>query len=271
MGVGSLSLVALARGLRHGAGRYQGLGQSRLRRHPGPLPASVDPGGVHCNPAWSWRGCTLLHPAGLVKIEGWQHLGQCNRTGKTARIKRYCPTKDLLLSPCLEVLSSLALGAGTMPVLASFNPFHNNTMKDTVLIALCNSSASIVAGFVVFNAVGFLALQTDSSVDSVVTSGVSLAFITYPTAILEMTPPPLWNFLFFFMLLNLALSTVSAGTQTIITGIMDEWPSAHKHRTVIILGILGRYKHTMYSMRGGVNDWTSRFAASPAPTCVACP
>ncbi len=47
----------------------------------------------------------------------------------------------------------------------------------------------------------------------VVQGGASLAFISYPTAVLEMDLPPFWSFLFFFMLICLALSSVCGGVQ----------------------------------------------------------
>ena len=37
---------------------------------------------------------------------------------------------------------------------------------------------------------------------------IGLAFIAYPEATISMDLPPLWSFLFFFMLINLALSSI---------------------------------------------------------------
>ena len=41
---------------------------------------------------------------------------------------------------------------------------------------------------------------------------------------------PLWSFLFFFMLMNLALSSSCGGTQNIVSFFLDEWPSLQNHR-----------------------------------------
>ena len=46
--------------------------------------------------------------------------------------------------------------------------------------------------------------------------GITLAFVSYPSAVLEMQPAPLWSFLFFFMLINLALSSICGGVQTFL-------------------------------------------------------
>ena len=41
---------------------------------------------------------------------------------------------------------------------------------------------------------------------------------------------PLWSFLFFFMLMNLALSSSCGGTQNIVSFLLDEWPTLQNHR-----------------------------------------
>ena len=53
---------------------------------------------------------------------------------------------------------------------------------------------------------------------------IGLAFIAYPEATISMDLPPLWSFLFFFMLINLALSSICSGVQTFIAFILDERP-----------------------------------------------
>jgi solute carrier family 6 dopamine transporter-like protein 3 len=67
----------------------------------------------------------------------------------------------------------------------------------------------------------------------VVTSGITLAFVTYPSAFLEMVVPPLWSFLFFLMLVNLAMSGLTASNQVIVSYITDEWPRLGSYQTTI--------------------------------------
>jgi SNF family Na+-dependent transporter len=59
--------------------------------------------------------------------------------------------------------------------------------------------------------------------------GPSLAFVAYPEAVLRMDFPPIWSFLFFFMLINLALSSICGGVQTFLAFILDEKPSLQKY------------------------------------------
>jgi len=69
----------------------------------------------------------------------------------------------------------------------------------------------------------------------VVKSGIGLAFVSYPSAVLEMSPSPLWSFLFFFMLINLALSSICGGFQTMLAFVTDEWPSLEGHRIKLVI------------------------------------
>merc|ERR1719188_1461224 len=137
---------------------------------------------------------------------------------------------DVWTTAASQILFSLTVGLGSQIILASFNKFNNNTFRDAVLISVFNSLTSIYAGFVVFSVLGFLAQSTNKAIEEVVTEGIKLAFVAYPSAVLEMAVSPLWSFLFFFMLMNLALSSSLGGTQNILSFILDEWPQLHKHR-----------------------------------------
>ena len=136
-----------------------------------------------------------------------------------------------------QILFSLSVGFGSQLVLSSYNNFRNNTMRDSLIVGLCNSLTSLYAGIVVFLILGFLANQTGGQIDEVVKGGISLAFVSYPSAVLEMEVAPLWSFLFFFMLINLALSSICGGVQTFLAFIIDEKPSLAKHRGLIVVGL----------------------------------
>lgn len=70
-------------------------------------------------------------------------------------------------------------------------------------MSIANTLTAILAGFVVFAILGFLAKESGVSVKEVVSSGPGLAFITYPEALLRMPLPQLWAILFFIMLFTL--------------------------------------------------------------------
>ena len=67
--------------------------------------------------------------------------------------------------------------------------------------------------------------------------GIILSFVSYPSAMAYMDVPQLWSFLFFFMLVNLAISSGCGGVQTLGTFFMDEWPSLRDRRMLVFVGI----------------------------------
>ena len=69
----------------------------------------------------------------------------------------------------------------------------------------------------------------------VISQSITLAFVSYPTAVLEMDVPPLWSFLFFFMLINLALSSICGGIQTFVAFMIEEKPSLAKKRIHVLV------------------------------------
>ncbi|XP_032090412.1 orphan sodium- and chloride-dependent neurotransmitter transporter NTT5 [Thamnophis elegans] len=90
--------------------------------------------------------------------------------------------------------------------------------------------------------------------------GTGLAFITFTEAMTLFPTAPFWSMLFFFMLLNLGLSTMLGNMQGIITPLLDNFQSLQRRRTLFtalccligfVLGLIfvqgsGNYFVTMF-------------------------
>ncbi|XP_016389719.1 sodium-dependent dopamine transporter-like [Sinocyclocheilus rhinocerous] len=79
--------------------------------------------------------------------------------------------------------------------------------KDTLAISITNSLTSILAGFVIFSAFGYMSHLQNVPVSEIAVDGPGLVFVVYPQAFVTMPVAPLWAVLFFFMLLCLGLDS----------------------------------------------------------------
>ncbi|KAI4879641.1 hypothetical protein NFI96_016147, partial [Prochilodus magdalenae] len=130
---------------------------------------------------------------------------------------------EVWVNAAAQIFNSIGIGFGSLMAMASYNNFNNNILKDTLSIAIINSLTSILAGFVIFSAFGYMSyLQnipvTDIAVDGKLgvfqsrhfagpVTGPGLVFVVYPQAFVTMPVAPMWAVFFFFMLLCLGLDS----------------------------------------------------------------
>ncbi|KAJ7379135.1 hypothetical protein OS493_017633 [Desmophyllum pertusum] len=124
-----------------------------------------------------------------------------------------------------QIFFSLSIGFGGLITYGSYNKFHNNCEKDTLIVSLINCGTSVFAGFVIFTMMGYMSHVLGVGVPEVVKGGPGLAFIAYPEGIKQMPASPFWAFIFFFMLFNLGLD--SQCWQTGNQASVDTRPSLH--------------------------------------------
>ncbi|UYV64312.1 hypothetical protein LAZ67_3000263 [Cordylochernes scorpioides] len=138
----------------------------------------------------------------------------------------------------IQVFYSFSIASGAMITYASYNKFDNNLLRDVWIIGIGDMLTSLFSGLVVFTMLGFMALQMGTDVPSVVQSGTGLAFIVYPDAIARMPFSIVWAALFFFMLFLLGIDSQFAMVETLLTYLLDQFPST-RHRKPLVVATLG--------------------------------
>jgi len=107
-----------------------------------------------------------------------------------------------------QIFFSYGVGIGALLALGSYNKFDHN----------CHSKGV--------------------EVKDVVESGPGLAFLVYPEVVLTIAPSPLWSALFFIMLLTLGIDSQFCGVESLMTGLVDNWPEVlQPHRKKFTLGM----------------------------------
>lgn len=154
----------------------------------------------------------------------------------------------------VQIFYSMGPAWGGLIALSSYNRFHNNVLRDSLIVSIGNCMTSIFGGFVIFSYLGYMAGQLEVDVKDVATDGAGLVFVIYPEAMNQLPGSTFWSVLFFFMLITLGLDSQFAMVETVLTGICDSFPDIRKYKTPIILCIciVGFLLGLPMTTRGGV-------------------
>ncbi|KAJ8266349.1 hypothetical protein GJAV_G00129390 [Gymnothorax javanicus] len=148
---------------------------------------------------------------------------------------------EVWVNAAAQIFNSIGIGFGSMMAMSSYNTFNNNILKDTLTIGIVNSLTSILAGFVIFSAFGYMSYLQGIPVSDIAVDGPGLVFVVYPQALVTMAVAPLWAVLFFIMLLCLGLDSQFAMVEVMVTSLLDASRGAIlrylKHKEFVVLAI----------------------------------
>ncbi|XP_043237831.1 sodium-dependent proline transporter-like [Amphibalanus amphitrite] len=144
---------------------------------------------------------------------------------------------NVWVQAAVQIFYSLGIASGGLVTLASYNKYHNNVIRDTLIVCFGNCCTSVFAGFAIFSVLGFMAKELEVPVSEVVKSGSGLAFVAYPELVTRLPVSTLWALLFFLMLFTLGLDSQFAIVENIITCILDEFPKLRQWKPWVVVGI----------------------------------
>ncbi|CAD5118985.1 DgyrCDS7647 [Dimorphilus gyrociliatus] len=133
-----------------------------------------------------------------------------------------------------QTIFSLGLCEGTLITLASFNRFHNETLKDTILVTLTNHIFSILCGLTVFSFFGeALRLAVDSTDDVfLLEHSIDFLFIVVPFIISYIPASASWTSVLFLLILFLGIDTSLAYVNSIKSSLYDLNPNYFRKRNI---------------------------------------
>lgn len=121
-----------------------------------------------------------------------------------------------------QIFFTLSVGFAIMLSYASYLPEKSDINNNAFMTVLMNCGFSMLAGIMIFGALGYMAAAQDKALTEVVSSGVGLAFVTLPTAINLLPAPGVMGPLFFLALVFAGVSSHISIAEAVTTGLMDK-------------------------------------------------
>lgn len=84
---------------------------------------------------------------------------------------------QIWMDAATQIFFSLSLGFGALIAFASYNPLHNNIIRDAYIVVLTDCLTAVFGGMVVFSILGHRHYVTGVPVDKVVIVFSTAAFI----------------------------------------------------------------------------------------------
>ena len=133
-----------------------------------------------------------------------------------------------------QIFFSLSVAFGIMLTYSSYLKKKTDLTGSGLVVGFANSGFEILCGIGVFSALGFMAQAQGVAIDEVVTSGVGLAFIAFPTIISEAPAGALIGVLFFGSLVLAGFTSLISIVEVVIAAIQDKFGLARLSATLVV-------------------------------------
>lgn len=164
-----------------------------------------------------------------------------------------------------QIFFSLSVAFGIMLTYASYLKPRTNLTGSGLVTGFANSSFEVLAGIGVFATLGFMAQQQGKGVDDVVSSGIGLAFVAFPTVISEMPPVigPIFGVLFFLSLAVAGFTSLMSLLEVVISAVQDKLNLPRVTAVLVIGGVMAFTAMILFPTTSGLvtldimDKWTN--------------
>ena len=135
-----------------------------------------------------------------------------------------------------QIFFSLSVGFAIMVSYSSYLPKKSDVVNSAFITATANHGFEVFTAIGIFGIVGYMAGQQGAEVAEVASSGVGLAFITFPTAISSLPAlNAVFGVCFFGALFIAAITSMISILQAVISGIHDKFNVSHAKATTVVI------------------------------------
>lgn len=151
-----------------------------------------------------------------------------------------------------QIFFSLSIAFAIMITYSSYLPKKSDITNNAFITGFSNSAFELLAGIGVFSALGFMAVSQGVEVKEVVSGGVGLAFVVFPSIINEFPAlNGLFGFLFFASLVLAGFSSLISITETYVAALSDKFNISRK-KAVVYGGGTAAIISLLFATQGGL-------------------
>ncbi|KAL0278607.1 UNVERIFIED_CONTAM: hypothetical protein PYX00_000380 [Menopon gallinae] len=137
-----------------------------------------------------------------------------------------------------QAFYSVGVAMGPLITFGSYQRFNSPSHIDGTLVCVSIVLTGILCCLVVFSVLGFLSAKTGRGFEDVVSAGPGLVFIVYPESLELLPASAFFAALFYLMLINLGISSVTGIIESVSSAVYDIWPKTRRYKYVVNLLVI---------------------------------
>ncbi|WP_458112111.1 sodium-dependent transporter [Arthrobacter sp. R1-13] len=137
-----------------------------------------------------------------------------------------------------HIFFSLSVGYGIMVTYSSYLKRRTDLTGSGMVVAFANSGFEILAGIGVFAALGFMAQAAGAGVNDVVTQGIGLAFVAFPTIVSQAPFGAFMGVLFFGSLVFAGVTSLISVLEVIVAAVQDKLEWGRIKASIVVSGLV---------------------------------